>query len=344
MVFRSHPKKTMKFQAYQVDIRDGEQPVANFVERHIDDLPPGEVLIQVHYSSLNYKDHLSSIGHRGITRNYPHTPGVDAAGTVLESHDNRFKPGDEVLVTGYDLGMNTSGAYAQCIRVPAGWVVLLPEGLTGKDAMAYGTAGFTAGQCVEHLIRGGLFPQDGPVLVTGATGGVGSMAVAILSKLGYDVSAATRDLSNEPFLTSIGAKEVVDSESLVDNSSKPLLKSRWAGVVETVGGALLETAIRSTQRRATVTFCGMIASPELNTSVFPFILRGLRLIGIDSAECPLDLKEQLWGKLARTWKPQTLSVLSHTLPWEEIPSQLEAIGLGKTQGRVVFAIPPLNSI
>jgi acrylyl-CoA reductase (NADPH) len=335
-------RQTMKFKAYLVDVAESGDVKATFTDRSIDDLPKGDVLINIHYSSLNYKDHLSSSGHRGITRNYPHTPGVDGAGRVLRSKDSRFKEGDEVLVTGHDLGMNTSGAYAQCIQVPSDWVVPMPEKLKMEEAMIYGTAGFTAGQCVEQLVQGGVRPEDGPILVTGATGGVGSVAVAILSGLGYEVMAATRDLSNKEFLLELGAAGLVDSATLIDDSSKPLLKSRWAGVVETVGGGLLETAIRSTQRRATVTFCGMIASPELNTSVYPFILRGLRLIGIDSAECPINLKKLLWEKLAGDWKPSTLSYLGKTLSWEHIPEELEKIGEGKTRGRVVFALPLLD--
>lgn len=305
----------------------------------LSDLPPGQVLIRVRYSSLNYKDVLSWGGHRGITRHYPHTPGVDAAGVVESSEVDWLSPGDEVIVTGFDLGMNTWGGFSQYIRVPAEWVVNKPEGLTLEEAMTIGTAGFTAGQCAERFADLGMNPGQGPVLVTGATGGVGSCAVSLLSHLGYEVVAASRDLANTPFLESIGASRVVSTSELIDNSSRPLLKGRWAGVVETVGGPLLETAIRSTQRRAVITFCGMIASSDLNTTVFPFILRGLRLVGIDSAECPRDQKLDLWNRLATEWKPANLSALRVSKTFEEIPTMIDEMKSGSTRGRIVFTVP-----
>ena len=326
------------FKAYEVSEIGEGQFRGEFKSKKFSDLPPGEVLVQVKYSSLNYKDVLSSQGNRGITKNYPHVLGIDAAGLVVESSVDNFAKGDEVIVTGYDLGMNTWGGFSEYIRVPAQWVVKKPSSMDLEYAMCIGTAGFTAGQCLLRMQDNGVVPGSGPILVTGATGGVGSVAVVLLSHLGYEVVAATRDLDQADFLTSCGASEVINSKELCDDSSRPLLKSRWAGVVETVGGPLLETAIRSTQRRAVITFCGMIASPQLNTTVFPFILRGLRLIGIDSAECPLNQKVQLWNLLATTWKSPRLKNLEVLKSFDECPAQIELMSKGSHRGRIVFKI------
>lgn len=328
----------MSFQAYRIQEREAAF-VASLVEAEKSELPEGEVLIRVQKSSLNYKDVLSFTGHRGITREYPHTPGIDAAGTVESSRVDAFKTGDEVIVTGYDLGMNTWGGFSQYIQVPAQWVVKKPNGLSLEEAMIIGTAGFTAGQCAQRFMDNGLSPASGPVLVTGSTGGVGSVAVALFSHLGYDVVAATRNPDNEAFLKSLGAINVIPSQDLVDDSKRPMLKSRWAGVVETVGGPLLETAIRSTSRRGVITFCGMIASPNINTTVFPFILRGLRLIGIDSAECPLLEKVELWKRFASDWKPANLASLQDDRSFDEIPAMVQAMKEGNTKGRITFSIP-----
>lgn len=327
----------MTFTALRAEERDGSIALA-VREHEIADLPPGEVLIRVHYSSLNYKDLLSASGHRGITRAYPHTPGIDAAGVVEHSDHASVAPGDAVLVTGHDLGMNTWGGFSQYIRVPADWVVQRPAGLTLEQCMTIGTAGFTAAQCACRFQDNGLQPGAGPVLVTGATGGVGSVAVVLLSHLGYEVVAATRNPDNAAFLRDLGAAGIVDSAELIDDSAKPMLRARWAGAVETVGGPLLATAIRSTHRRAVITFCGMIAGAELTTSVFPFILRGLRLIGIDSAECPIAEKRALWARLGDAWRPPRLDALRTTEPFTAIPDQLARLERGDTRGRVVFRI------
>lgn len=330
----------MSFPAYQIS-EDGDGFITALIEAEKDQLPEGEVLIRVLHTSLNYKDVLSWNGHRGITKNYPHTPGIDAAGIVEESSNGSFSKGEEVIVTGYDLGMNTWGGFSQFIRVPSSWVVKKPSGLNLRETMIFGTAGFTAAQSILRMQENGVKPGDGPILVTGATGGVGSTAVVLLSHLGYEVAAATRDPKNHSYLESIGASRIVSSSDIIDESKRPLLKSQWAGVVETVGGPLLETAIRSTQRRGVVTFCGMIASPELNTTVFPFILRGLRLIGIDSAECPLPQKVSLWDKLAGSWKPAKLQQVEDHHTFEEIPDMVEAMQNGKTRGRVTFDLPKI---
>lgn len=329
----------MRFEAYRIEERPDKEFLAHKTQVSLDDLPAGDVLVRVRYTSLNYKDVLSWGGHKGITKQYPHTPGIDAAGVVEQSSSEAFALGDEVIVVGFDLGMNTWGGFSQFIRVPAEWVVKKPAGISLEEAMTIGTAGFTAAQCAARFQDLDLLPGSGPVLVTGATGGVGSVAVTLLSHLGYEVVAATRNPDNAAYLESIGAASTISTSEVIDESKRPLLKSRWAGVVETVGGPLLETAIRSTQRRGVITFCGMIASSDLNTTVFPFILRGLRLIGIDSAECPIDQKKDIWNRLAADWKPEKLAALRVNRSFDEIPQMVQKMKAGQTQGRVVFTLP-----
>ncbi len=312
----------------------------------IDDLPPGDVLIRTHYSSLNYKDALSATGHRGVTRRYPHTPGIDASGVVEESADDNFQPGDEVIVTGYDLGMNTPGGFGQYIRVPAGWIVPLPHGLTLRESMACGTAGFTAAMSVRKLEHHGVAPDHGEILVTGATGGVGSLAVAILARLGYTVVAATGKTHEAQFLYDLGATAVVDRNVVNDADlpaarcaaqagGRPLLKERWAGVVDTAGGNILATALKSTRHRGIVTCCGLVASADLNTTVYPFILRGVSLHGIDSAECPMPERIYLWQKIAGPWKIDALHRLVTERTLETLEPEIQRILRGGQKGRVV---------
>ena len=256
------------FNALIVEAGEDKTYVRQIKKRRVDDLPEGDVLIRVNYSSLNYKDALSAIGNKGVTRSYPHTPGIDAAGTVVDSRGGAFKKGDSVLVTGYDLGMNTSGGFGQYVRVPAGWVVPLPQGLTLKESMIFGTAGFTAGMGILFLSER-VKPEDGPVLVTGATGGVGSVSVAVLAKLGYTVAAVTGKPDEAAFLNGLGASQIVARADAADTSGRPLLKTQWAGVVDTVGGEILATGIKSTNPWGTVTCCGNVASPDLPLTVFP---------------------------------------------------------------------------
>ncbi len=325
------------FRAMVVEEAAEKKYVREIRERSLDDLPAGEVLIRVQYSSLNYKDALSATGNKGVTRNYPHTPGIDAAGDVVESASADFRPGDAVLVTGYDLGMNTSGGFGQYIRVPAVWVVKLPAGLTLRESMAYGTAGFTAALSVYRLRDYGVNPDQGSILVTGATGGVGSLAVAILTRAGYDVTAATGKPAEKEFLISLGAKEVVSRGEVDDTSGRPLLKTKWPGVIDTVGGNILSTALRSTQYLGCVTCCGLVASPELQTTVFPFILRGVSLLGIDSVNCPMPLRQQIWGRLADDWKPN-LDQLSFEITLEELNARIDDILQGKLKGRTIVGV------
>ena len=325
------------FKALVVREQDGSFQRA-VEERRLADLPPGEVLIQVQYSSLNYKDALSASGNRGVTKKYPHTPGIDAAGVVAAASVSQFQEGDEVLCMGYDLGMNTAGGFGQYIRVPAAWVLAKPEPLSLLDAMQIGTAGFTAAQCVDKLLALGLRPEQGPVLVTGATGGVGSSAAALLAKLGFAVTAVTGKESGYDLLRQLGCAAVLNRQQAAGRAGAALLRERWAGVVDTVGGEILAGAIKATQYNGIVTCCGNAASGELPLTVYPFILRGISLIGIDSAECPLARRKEIWDKLAGTWQPllhDALASLSRCIGLEQLNQTIEEMLAGRTQGRIV---------
>jgi putative YhdH/YhfP family quinone oxidoreductase len=323
-----------RFNALVVEAGEDNTYNRQVKRRTIDDLPDGDVLIRVNYSSLNYKDALSAIGNKGVTRSYPHTPGIDAAGTVVQSRVDAFKKGDAVLVTSYDLGMNTSGGFGQYVRVPADWVVPLPAGISLKESMIYGTAGFTAGMGILFLAER-VKPEDGPVLVTGATGGVGSVAVAVLAKLGYMVAAVTGKTDEAAFLKGIGASQIVDRTDAADTSGRPLLKTQWAGVVDTVGGEILATAIKSTSPWGTVTCCGNVASPDLPLTVFPFILRGVRLIGIDSQNCPMAIRLKVWENLAGVWKIDGLHSLCKEIGLDDLNENIDLILKGQQKGRVL---------
>ncbi len=306
------------------------------IRKTLDDLPAGEVLVRVRYSSLNYKDALSASGNRGVTRRYPHTPGIDAAGEVAASSVPGFIPGEQVLVSCYDLGMNTPGGFAQYIRVPAKWVMRLPEGLSPRESMIYGTAGFTAAQCVSRLLAHPVSPEQGKILVTGASGGVGSMAVAFLARNGYRVAAVTGKPEQAHFLAALGAGELVSREQAVDTSARMLLKEKWAGVVDTVGGPILATAIKATRYGGAVTCCGNAASPDLPLNVYPFILRGISLIGIDSAECPMATRVAIWQKITGAWRLPNLERFVTEISLAELDGQINAILQGKVRGRVVL--------
>jgi len=309
--------------------------IRKITQRSLDDLPEGEVLVKVHYSSLNYKDGLSATGHRGVTKNYPHTPGVDAAGVVEESLSDAIRPGDQVIVTSYDLGMNTPGGFGQYIRVPAAWVVPLPDNLSLRESMAYGSAGLTAGFCILKLQEYGISSDTGEILVTGATGGVGSFSVAMLARSGYQVVAVTGKMDEKQFLIDLGAKEVISRSEATDTSGKPLLKGRWAGVVDSVGGEILATAIKSTKLHGTVTCCGNVASPDLNINVYPFILRGIALVGIDSQSCPMAFRRRTWEKIANEWKLPDLDRQTSLCSLEELDGEIDRILAGKQKGRVI---------
>jgi putative YhdH/YhfP family quinone oxidoreductase len=324
------------FKALVVTETEDKQFNRQITTRTIDDLPDGDVIVHVHYSSLNYKDVLSATGNRGVTRKYPHTPGIDASGVVVESADPAFKSGDEVIVTSYDLGMNTAGGYGQYIRVPAGWVVPLPAGLSLREAMIYGTAGFTAALSVWRMVGNGVQPDQGDILVSGATGGVGSIAVSILAKSGYRVVAVNGVVDETDYLKEIGAQEVISIDEATDASGRPMLKSRWAGGIDTVGGDILASTIKAVQPNGTVTCCGNVASPDLPLNVFPFILRGVTLIGIDSQNCPMPIRTQIWEKIASNWKIDWLEKLTTEAPFAALDEKIELMRQGKHKGRTII--------
>jgi putative YhdH/YhfP family quinone oxidoreductase len=297
-----------------------------------------EVVIKVTYSSLNYKDALSSIGNPGVSRNFPHTTGIDVAGTVFESTSPIFKVGERVLVTGYDMGMNTNGGHAQFVKIPAAWVARIPDSISDKEIMTFGTAGLTAALSVNELIENGIKPESGEILVTGATGGVGSIAISILSKLGYNITAISGKKDKVDFLKKIGANEVISREDFEIESRKTLLSEKYAGVIDTVGGNILANALKQVQYDGVVTCCGLTSSHELSTNVFPFILRGVRLIGIDSVECKLEKKQAAWEKLASRWKINSLNTIITEITLDEIKTAYEHLLSGKAVGRYVVKI------
>jgi len=304
-------------------------------ERDINDLPPGDMVVRVHYSSLNYKDALSATGHPGVTRKFPHTPGIDAAGEVVSCESGAFAPGEKVIVTGYDMGMETDGGWGELIRVPHEWALRLPDGLSLRDSMALGTAGFTAGLSVLKLVQAGVRPDQGDILVTGATGGVGSVAVSILAAAGYRVVASTGKDGDTEYLKALGAAEVISRDAATAGAEKAVLAERWGGVVDVVGGTTLVAAIKSTKYGGTVTCCGLVGSPELPLNVYPFILRGVSLIGIDSVLCPREIRTEVWKRLASEWKPACLAEVVTDCTLHGIEPMIQAILKGGITGRVV---------
>lgn len=327
-----------KFKAMLISEVEEKKFKREIVEREIEDLPQGDILIRVEYSSLNYKDALSSIGNRGVTRNYPHTPGIDAAGLVVESSSEDFRVDDPVLVTGYDLGMDTWGGFGEYIRVPKEWVVKLPKNLSLRESMIYGTAGFTAGLSVYKLIKAGIEPEDGDILVTGASGGVGTSAISILSKLGYSVIAASGKEEEKDMLLNLGAREVIGRKELSEASSRPMVKGRWAGVIDTVGGDILSNAIKATNYGGSVTCCGNVSSGDLETSIYPFILRGISLLGVDSVQCPRETRLKIWEHLASDWKAEDLSQHVDEVSLEELGEKIDKILQGKHVGRTIIKL------
>jgi acrylyl-CoA reductase (NADPH) len=326
---------TTTFQAFRVkEETDGSYSTA--VEQcQLTDLPDHEVLIRVHYAALNYKDALSASGNKGVTRKFPHTPGIDASGVVEESKNPSFKPGDEVIVTSYDLGMNTDGGFAEYIRVPAEWILPKPEKLSLAESMIIGTAGLTAGIGLHKMEKMGQNPAKGDILVTGASGGVGSLGVSIFAKARYSVLAATGKKESHDFLKSIGAREIVNREEIDDDSGRPLLKPKWAGALDTVGGNILATALKGCKKEGSVAACGLVASPKLPTTVFPFILNGINLLGIDSAEYDVEERMKVWNKLAGEWKPDHLEQIARYISLNELKGSIASMLAGKTSGRII---------
>ena len=328
--------KNQSFQALQVSEAADGTFQSKIVSRSITDLPDGEVLIRVLYSSLNYKDALSASGNKGVTRSYPHTPGIDAAGLVVSSEVTEFSEGDDVIITGYDLGMNTSGGFGEYIRVPSEWVVKLPSGLNVRDSMILGTAGVTAALCIEKLLNAGIQTEFGEILVTGATGGVGIISVAILSELGFSVVASTGKMSENHFLESIGASRINDRKELSEASSRPLLKEKWIGAVDVVGGATLVNVLKSLEYGASVAACGLVESPSIEATVLPFILRGINLLGVDSVEQPRVVKQGVWEKLANDWRIKDLNSICTEISFDGLQDNLDKILAGKATGRILL--------
>jgi acrylyl-CoA reductase (NADPH) len=302
------------------------------------DLPAGEVLIKVAYSSINYKDGLASLPDGKIVRSYPFIPGIDLAGVVVSSEDPRYSEGDQVIATSYEIGVSHYGGYSQYARIPADWIVPLPENLSLKEAMIYGTAGLTAALSVQRLEENGLTPEKGKVLVSGATGGVGSIALAILAKRGYDVVASTGKSSEHDYLHKLGAKEVVSRENVYSGKSKALDKQLWAAAVDPVGGESLAAILSKIQYNGSVAVSGLTGGGNVPTTVFPFILRGINLLGIDSVYCPMEVRKPLWERMAADFKPVVLETISKEISLEELPQTLPIILQGQARGRFIVKI------
>ncbi|WP_136514944.1 YhdH/YhfP family quinone oxidoreductase [Geomonas edaphica] len=328
----------VRFKALVVEKAPDGSFTRSIAQRRVDDLPEGELLVRVRYSSLNYKDALSATGHPGVTRQFPHTPGIDAVGEVVSCSDDAFAPGDEVIVTGYDLGMETDGGWGEYIRVPSKWAVHLPQGLSLRRSMMLGTAGFTAGLSVLKLEWAGVRPESGEILVTGATGGVGSIAVSILAKAGYRVVAATGKAADEAFLKELGAAQVISREEVTAGVERALMKERWAGAVDVVGGETLSAVLKSTRYGGTVTCCGLVGSAELPVNVHPFILRAVTLIGIDSSHCPSVPRQEVWRRLAGPWEPQMLDSMATEVTLDGLEEKIGLILQGGVRGRVVVRL------
>ena len=321
----------LKYKAFFT--QETESGFSNSIESlSIADLEENDLLIKVSYSSLNYKDALSASGNKGVTRTYPHTPGIDAVGEVIKSNSSDFKDGDKIIVTGYDLGMNTYGGFGQYISIPATWAISLPNELSEAEAMSIGTAGLTAGLCVRKLLQNDLTPDSGDVLVTGASGGVGSVAVMVLSKLGFNVVALTGKQDQVDYLESLGASSVI-IRSQMEEQGKPLQKGIYQGGVDTVGGNILSNFISQTSQRGAITCCGNVASDKLETSIFPFILRGVTLIGIDSAESLLEVKKEIWNNFSNDWKID-LEKITKEVFLESLSDEVEKILKGSQVGRI----------
>ena len=317
-----------------VTTEDNKSFINSIEKRDISTLPDNDTLVKVKFSSLNYKDALSASGNKGVTRNYPHTPGIDAAGIIEETTSKNFQVGDEVIITGYDMGMNTFGGFGEYIRVPQEWIVKKPDNLSLSESMAFGTAGLTAGLCLRKLLLHGLKPDDGEVFVSGVTGGVGIISLMLFSKLGFDVTAITGKMDQEKLLKNLGAKTVLDRNDLDSDLISPLQKPIYAGGIDAVGGKILSNLICSTSQRAAIACCGMVGGLSLDTSIFPFILRGLSLFGIDSAESLLETKEEVWNNFASSWKLENIDENIKDISLNELPSEIDKILDGKQIGRV----------
>jgi len=326
----------MIYRAFVVEESIG-QYISSIKNLDTENLPSGNVLVQVCYSSLNYKDALSATGNKGVTKKYPHTPGIDAAGIVKFSDSDNFNVGDEVIVTGYDLGMNTPGGFGEYIRVPENWVVKLPVGLTMKEAMIIGTAGFTAGISILRLMEQ-VKPGDGNIIVSGATGGVGSMALSMLSKAGYNTVAISGKTQEHDFLKSMGVSEIISRTDFLNMEDKPILSAQYAGAIDTVGGDILVKIIKSLKPLGLATTCGSVGGTKLDLNVFPFILRGVSLVGVSAQNYPDSLRKILWEKLANELKPGNIIDLYQEVTLNELSETINLILAGKLKGRTIVKI------
>lgn len=326
------------FKALMVDKTDSDF-IVNVKEVTVEDLPPGDVLINVRYSSVNYKDGLASTPDGKIVRSYPFIPGIDLSGVVVRSNDSRFKAGDEVIATSYEIGVSHYGGYSEYAQIPADWVLRLPKGLSLKEAMVYGTAGLTAGLSVQRLEENGLTPDKGKVLVTGATGGVGSIAVAILAKRGYHVVASTGKQSEHDFLFELGASEILSREDVTGQNIRALDRQLWAAAIDPVGGKTLASILTKITYNGSVAVSGLTGGGDVPTTVFPFILRGVSLLGIDSVYCPMEARIALWKRMATDFKPDhLLKVMNKQVPLDELPNELTSILKGEARGRTIVKL------
>ena len=328
----------MSFKAYLISSSDGKTVSAAFTQMSEEQLDPGEVTIRVAHSSVNYKDALAATGTGRIIRRFPCVGGIDLSGTVTASSDPRFKIGDSVICTSYDLGVAHHGGYAELARVPVDWVLKLPAGMSLKEAMVFGTAGFTAGLAVMRMEANGLKPANGPVLVTGATGGVGSVAIEILSRLGYKVVALTGKAEQSDYLKKIGAAEVLLRPSLELTKIKPLDRASWAGAVDNLGGEVLSWLASTMQVGGTLASVGLAASTNFNTTVMPFILRGVSLLGVDSVNCPMPQRAEVWRRLATDMRPQHLESLTRSIAFADLPGVFDDFIKARVTGRIVVDI------
>lgn len=323
-----------KFKVYRIHEVD-KKASARFEDLAVDELDKGDVVVRVAYSSVNYKDALAVTGAGKIIRRFPCVGGIDLSGTVTQSSDARFKKGDAVICTSYDLGVSHDGGYAEYARVPADWVVPMPKGLSLFEAMALGTAGYTAGLAVVRMEANGLKPGNGAVVVSGATGGVGSIAIDVLSRLGYRVVALTAKEGEADYLRKLGAKEILSRKSLDLAKIKPLDKTTWAGAVDNLGGEVLAWMASTMMPGGTIASIGLAASMSLNTTVAPFILRGVSLLGIDSGYTPMPLRQEVWKRLAGDMRPAHLKEMTRSIPFDELPKVFDGLLKGAAKGRIV---------
>ncbi|MFZ0370720.1 MAG: acryloyl-CoA reductase [Halobacillus sp.] len=326
------------FQAYKID-KDGDTVKGRLEDLSAKDLPSSDVLIKVHYSSVNFKDGMVSQPDNALVKDYPIIPGIDLAGEVVRSRDDRFKEGDQVIATSYEIGVSHDGGFSQYASIPADWIVPLPDGLTLEESMIYGTAGFTAALSVYRLEQNGLTPDQGPVLVTGATGGVGSMAVAMLAKRGYTVHASTGSEEHTEYLKDLGADKVLSREDVYNGKIKALAKQQWAAAVDPVGGEPLASVLSKLQYNGAAAVSGLTAGVNVPTQVYPFILRGISLLGIDSVYCPMETRKKVWHRMANDLKTkEVFNRMKVVISLDEVEEKLHQILKGETRGRTIIKL------